>query len=94
MIERDEIQSLRFNVKPPAPEQPTPPGPFNLYDNPVFIKWHAETMQMMMQAQGAEEIVAMIDMRPPRRAEIDVVSLEEIRVVLVERAPHMAEDES
>lgn len=65
-------------------EELNPPPP-SLWDHPVFNKWHAETMQMMVEAQRAENIVATIDGRPARRAEIDVVSLEEIRVILVER---------
>lgn len=56
-----------------------------LWDHPVFTQWYTETMQMMVDAQRAENIVAQIDGRPARRAEIDIVSLEEIRVILVER---------
>lgn len=63
---------------------------WSLYDNPVFIEWQAEAIRMVMAAQHAENTVAIIDGREPRRAEINVVSLEEIRVVLVEQSPRMA----
>jgi hypothetical protein len=66
--------------------------PFNLYDNPVYLKWQAATIEMVMRAQWAENTVAMIDGREPRHAEIDVVSLEEIRVILVDRPPRLADE--
>lgn len=59
--------------------------PFSLWDNPVFLKWQRETMAMAATAQQAENIVAVIDGRPPRTAQIDVISLDEIRVILVDR---------
>lgn len=68
------------------------PIPENLWDHPTFRKWHTETMQMLYDVQQAEGIVAQIDGRPARGAQLDIVSREEIRVILVDRPERLADE--
>lgn len=60
----------------------------SLWDHPTTRKWFKETVTMVSQAQLAENIVAMIDKREPRRAEIELQGEDTIVVIYRDKHPY------
>lgn len=60
----------------------------SLWNHPTISKWFTETVTMVSQAQLAENIVAMIDKRVPRKADITLEGDDTIVIIYRDKQPH------